>query len=194
MNNINPAMVNAFLNMMMMNQNIMNNNQMDLNNMVNPSIFQMNQQNNNNFNRFQASRNQNEQSIIQNGGVLPRANGVDNNNTAQSEDLFPGNMGNRMNIIFETGTGLKFNFPTPLNVSVSQLLYKFIRKVGVSEALLGKHIFFIINGKTIPINEPRSVANYFSELSYGVNNQVNIVNQVKIVVIDGNNVIGAFNH
>ena len=188
MNNINPAMVNAFLNMMMMNQNIMNNNQMDLNNMVNPSIFQMNQQNNNNFNRFQASRNQNEQSIIQNGGVLPRANGVNNNNTAQSEDLFPGNMGNRMNIIFETGTGLKFNFPTPLNVSVSQLLYKFIRKVGVSEALLGKKIFFIINGKTIPINEPRSVANYFSELSYGVNNQV------KIVVVDGNNVIGAFNH
>ena len=186
MNNINPAMVNAFLNMMMMNQNVMNNNQMNLNNMVNPNIFQMNQQNNNNFNHFQASRNQNEQSIIQNGGVLPRANVV-NNNIAQSEDLFPGNMGDRMNIIFETGTGLKFNFPTPLNVSVSQLLYKFIRKVGVSEALLGKKIFFIINGKTIPINEPRSVANYFSELSYGVNNQV------KIVVVDGNNVIGAFN-
>jgi hypothetical protein len=187
MNNINLSMVNAFLNMMMMNQNVMNNNQMDLNNMVNPNIFQMNQQNNN-YNHFQSSRNQNEQSIIQNGGVLPRANGVYNNNTAQSEDLFPGNMEKRMNIIFETGTGLKFNFPTPLNVPVSELLNKFIRKVGVSEALLGKKIFFIINSTTIPINEPTSVGNYFSQLSYGVNNQV------KIIVIDGNNVIGAFNH
>jgi hypothetical protein len=165
MNNINPALVNAFLNMMM-NQNVMNNNQMDLNKMVNPNIFQ----------------------IIQNGGVLPRATGVNNNKTVQSEDLFPGNMSDRINVIFETGTGLKFNFPTPLNVPVSQLLHKFIRKVGVSETLLGTKIFFIINGKTIPINEPRSVANYFSELSYGINGQV------KIVVIDGNNVIGALNH
>jgi len=61
---------------MMMNQNIMNNNQMNLNNMVNPNIFQMNQKNNNNFSHFQASKSQNEQSIIQNGGVMPRASGV----------------------------------------------------------------------------------------------------------------------
>ena len=119
---------------------------------------------------------------------MPRANGVNNNNTAQSEDLFPGNMEKRMNIIFETGTGLKFNFPTPLNVSVSQLLYKFIRKVGVSDSLLGKKIFFIINGETIPINEPRSVETYFRDKSYGLTS-----NQIKIVVIDGNNVIGALN-
>ena len=188
MNNINPAMVNAFLNMMMMNQNIMNNNQMDLNNMVNPSIFQMNQQNNNNFNRFQVSRNQNEQSIIQNGGVLPRANGVNNNNKVKKEDIFPGYIGPRLNIIFETGAGHIFNFPTPLNVTVSQLLHKFIGKVGVSDSLLGKKIFFIFNGKTIPINESRSVEAYFKEESIGASNQT------KIVVIDGNNVIGALNH
>ena len=113
---LNTGLLNAFLNMMMMNQNPMNNNQMDLNNMVNPSIFQMNQQNNNNFNRFQVSRNQNEQSIIQNGGVLPRANGVNNNNKVKKEDIFPGYIGPRLNIIFETGAGLIFNFPTPLMI------------------------------------------------------------------------------
>ena len=188
MNNINPAMVNAFLNMMMMNQNVWNNNQMDLNNMVNPNIFQMNQQNNKKFNHFQVNRNQNEQNIIQNGGVLPRATGVNNNNPVKKEDLFPGYIGPRMNIMFETGTGLKFNFATPLNVSVSQLLFKFIRKVGVSEKLLGTKIFFIINGQTIPINEQRSVEDYFKESNF------NMINQLKIVVIDGNNVIGALNH
>ena len=187
MNNINVGLLNAFLNMMMMNQNQMNNNQMDLNNMVNPNIFQMNQQNNNNFNQFQVSRNQNEQSIIQNGGVMPRPNGV-NNNIVRKEDLFPGYIGPRLNIIFETGAGLKFNFPTPYDVPVSQLLFNFIRKVGVSETLLGKKIFFIINGETIPINEPRSVETYFKEKSYGLAS-----NQIKIVVIDGNNVIGAKN-
>ena len=188
MNNINAGLLNAFLNMMMMNQNVMNNNQMDLNNMVNPNIFQMNQQNNNNFNHFQASRNQNEQSIIQNGGVMPRPNGV-NNNKEQKGDLFPGYIGPRINIIFETGTGLKFNFPTPNNVPVSQLLFNFIRKVGVSDSLLGKKIFFIINGETIPINESSSVETYFTSKSYGLAS-----NQIKIVVIDGNNVIGAINH
>ena len=188
MNNINAGLLNAFLNMMMMNQNVMNNNQMDLNNMVNPNIFQMNQQNNNNFNHFQASRNQNEQSIIQNGGVMPRPNGVNNNNTVRKGDIFPGYEGPRINIIFETGTGLIFNFPTPLNVSVSELLYKFIRKVGVSDSLLGKKIFFIFNGKTIPINEPRSVNTFFNEENLGA------ANQTKIVVIDGNNVIGALNN
>ena len=187
MNNINAGLLNAFLNMMMMNQNIMNNNQMDLNNMINPNIFQMNQQNNNKFNHFQASRNINEQSIIQNGGVLPRANGV-NNNAVQKGDLFPGYTGPKINIIFETGTGLKFNFATPYNVPVSQLLYSFIRKVGVSEELLGKKIFFVLNGQTIPINESRTVETYFKEYSYGN------INNLKIVVIDGNNVIGALNN
>ena len=185
MNNINAGLLNAFLNMMMMNQNVMNNNQMDLNKMVNPNIFQMNQQSNNNFSHFQASRNQNEQSIIQNGGVMPRPNGVNNNNTVRKGDIFPGYEGPRINIIFETGTGLIFNFPTPLNVSVSELLYKFIRKVGVSDSLLGKKIFFIFNGKTIPIDESRSVGVYFNEENLGA------ANQTKIVVIDGNNVIGA---
>ncbi len=93
-----------------------------------------------------------------------------------------------MNIMFETGTGLKFNFATPLKVSVSDLLFKFIRKVGVSEALLGTKIFFIINGQTIPIYEQRTVEDFFSEKNF------NMINQIKIVVIDGNNVIGAFNH
>jgi len=188
MHNINVGLLNAFLNMMMMNQNPMNNNQMDLNNMVNPNIFQMNQQNNNNFNHFQASKSQNEQSIIQNGGVMPRAKGGNNNNEIKKEDIFPEYTGPRINIVFETGAGLKFNFATPLNVSISQLLNKFIRKVGVSDSLLGQKIFFIYNGKTISINEQRTVDAYFKEEGYGS------ANQIKIVVIDGNNVIGALNN
>ena len=46
-------------------------------------------------------------------------------------------------------------------------------------------IFFIINGKTIPINEQTSAEKYFRDKS--------IISQslIKIVVIDASNVIGA---
>ena len=191
-NNMNQAAYQAFLNMLMMNQNF-SPNQMDINNMMmqfmmmNPNFFQMNfPQNNPNFNSIQAINvnPQNEQQIIQNGGVLPRPKDNVNNNL-NNKDPFPGFIGPRLNIIFETGTGLKFNFPTPISVSVKDLLRQFIRKVGVSETLLDKKIFFVINGRTIPINETSTCQNFFTANSYGS------INQVKIIVLDASNVIGA---
>ena len=186
-NNMNQAAYQAFLNMLMMNPNS-SPNQMDINNMLmqymmmNPNFFQMNANHNNfqNFNAIQsfAGTPQNQQQIIQNGGVMPRPKNINNN--LINQDPFPGYIGERINIIFETGTGLKLNFATPLSVSVKDLLRQFIIRVGVSETLLGKKIFFIINGHKIPINEEISCQDFFGK-----------INQVKIIVLDGSNIIGA---
>ena len=176
MNNINFELLKAFYFTMMMN------NMNTLYTMINPYLFLMNQPNNNQITRFMPSRNQNDQIIIQNGGILPRT--YRENNNRMKEDLpFPEYSGPRINIIFETGTGLKFNFPTPFNVPMKEVLLKYIRKVGVSESLLGNKIFFISNGLTIPTNEERTIQVYFKEYGLG--------NQAKIIVIDGSNVIGA---
>jgi hypothetical protein len=179
MNNINFELCKAFFYTMMMNQNTMN----PLNTMINPYLFLMNQQNNSPNTRFISSRNQNEQTIIQNGGVLPRTFRENNNN--KNNIPFPEYTGHRINIIFETGTGLKYNFPTPLNVPLKEVLLMFMRKVGVSESLLGYKIFFILNGLTISKNEESSVKAYFEKHNFCM------PNQVKVVVIDASNVIGA---
>jgi len=181
MNNINVELLKAFYFTLMMNQ--MN----TLTTMINPYLFIMNQSNNALKTRFMPSRNQNDQIIIQNGGVLPRTY-IGNNNRMKEELPFPEYTGPRINIIFETGSGLKYNIATPYNIPIKDVLLKYIRKVGVSESLLGNKIFFILNGLTIPANEERTVKEFLLIHNYGLGNQV------KIVVIDGSNIIGAKRH
>ena len=194
--NINPAAYQAFINMMNMNQNY-NLDPMTLNNlmiqymMMNPNFFQMNNPQLNNFqnlNKIQNANfgNLNNQSIIQNGGVMPRPNKF-NQSMANNIESFPGNFNKRINIIFETGTGLKINIPTPINVTVNELLLKFANRVGVSESLINQKLFFVVNGGTIKANEKSLVGNYFR------NNSGFLNDQMKIIVLDASNVIGAKN-
>ena len=193
--NINQASYQAFHNMLNMNQNYYLNNQINLNNlmmqymMMNPNFFQMNYNPQNNIQNtaFQPINldNLNQKYIIQNGGVMPRPNKVNN---ISNIDSFPGYSGPRINIIFETGTGLKINIPTPINITIQELLIKFAKRVGVSEALLGKKLFFVVNGGTIPANEKNIVKNFFKDYTN------NLKDQVKIIVLDASNVIGAHNY
>ena len=173
--NFDPVTFQNFLNMMQMNQNNMN---------MNPYYFiwlQMFQNNPNLIQQFNA-QNQNDQNIILNGGVMPRPKNIRNN---LNNDPFPNYNGPRLNILFETSTGIKVNIPTPTILPVEKLLITFINKVGVSPNLLGQKIFFIVNGKNIPIHEKSSSEQFFGNCAYGANNQV------KIIVIDASNVIGA---
>ena len=140
-------------------------------------------QNNPNFVQQFAYYPQSTQNIIVNGGVMPRPN--NKQNSMPNQDLFPGYYGPKLNILFETGAGHKLNIPTPTTVTVEQLLLKYIERVNVSPTLLGKKIFFLVNGKSIPINEKSSTEKYFRDMAYGANNQI------KVIVIDASNVIGA---
>ncbi len=186
MNNMNfdPIAFQAFLNMMQMNQ-FSNQNQFNLNNlmnqfnMMNPNFFGNNFQNQNFNQQFNKQIN-----IIQNGGVIMRPNQTMNNPNLY-KDPFPFYQGKRINILFETGPGLKINIASPINISVKELLLAYIHKVGVSESLLGKKIFFLANGKSISCEEKRNVNDFFQEYSFGVSNQV------KVIVVDASNIIGA---
>ena len=186
--NLNQDAYQAFLNMMNMNLN----NSMDINNfmmqfiMMNPNFFQNNFIPQNNFQQFNNMQsinlgNVNPDYINRNGGVIPRPKNFNNMNI----DSFPGYNSRRINIIFETGTGLKINMATPICVSVEELLIKFAYRVGVGQSLLGTKIFFIVNGATIQPNEKTQVGNYFRDF-YN-----NLKDQVKIIVLDASNVIGA---
>ena len=140
--------------------------------------------NNNNFGNIQTQfmfNPFNDQNVIVNGGVMPRNNNFLLKSNADLFSNYP--PGPRLNIEFETGAGLKVVIPTPLNAPVYELLYKFINKVGVNPSLMGDKIFFIINGKTIPINEQSFCKDFFRIGVYG--------NMIKIIVIDASNVIGA---
>ena len=114
---------------------------------------------------------------------MPRPN--HNQNSIGYHELFPNYVGPKLNILFETGAGHKLNIPTPTTVTVEELLIKYITRVGVSPSLLGKKIFFLVNGKTIPIHEKSKTEEFFRNLAYGANNQI------KVIVIDASNVIGA---
>ena len=178
--NFNPVLFQNFMNMMMlMNPNLINNMQM---NTMYQNFYQMNQNNPNFLQQF-AYYPQSTQNIIVNGGVMPRPNNNQNSNGYQ--ELFPNYIGPKLNILFETGAGHKLNVPTPTNVTVEELLIKYITRVGVSPSLLGKKIFFLVNGKTIPIHEKTKTEQFFGNLAYGANNQI------KVIVIDASNVIGA---
>ena len=186
MNNMNfdPLTFQAFLNMMKISQfsspnNFNLNNLMNQFNMMNPNFFGNNLQNQNFNQQFN-----NQINIIQNGGVIMRPNQAMNNSNLYL-DPFPFYQGNRINILFETGPGLKMNIASPPNISVKELLLTYIHKVGVSESLLGKKIFFLANGKSIPCDEKRAVNDYFKEHFFGVSNQV------KVIVVDASNIIGA---
>ena len=147
---------------------------------MNPFLFQMNNNQRQNF-MFQKPSNFNNNNIVE-GGVLPRPNQV--TNLMDNQDLFPGIPGPRLNIIFETSTGIIKNITTPLQVTVKDLLTKYAQKVGINEKLVWDKIFFVINGLVIKEEDQyQTVQQYFQS----GNNQI----QYKIVVLDKSNIIGA---
>jgi hypothetical protein len=182
--NMNNNKINSKLNkpfsLSMLNQSTMN----ILNAKLNTSVSLNNQKNNLKSARSLLNRNQSEQSIFQNRGVLPIIN-EKNNNKVKEDFSFPNCTGNIINIIFETGRGVRYIFAVSENTPMKELLLKFIKKVGISESLMDSKILFILNGITIPVNEETSIKAYFREKNIG------IINQSRIVVIDGSNVIGA---
>ena len=183
MNN-NPMAYQAFLNMMQMNPNFNQNNQMNINNLMLQYMMMNNQFIQNPFQQINIGGNFNQQQIIQNGGVLPRRDQLNYLNA--NKDSFPGYVGERINIVFETGIGIIINIATPINVTVKDLLIKFTERVGVSPLLINKKLFFVVNGSTIDSQEQKTVGAYFKD---SLTNALKF--QVKIVVLDASNVVGA---
>jgi len=182
--NMNPSFQQAFNNM---GQNNQNNNPMELNYYlmqmmnINPYIFQMNNNSHQNF-IFMPSSNNSNNNGFHDLGVLPRPNQA--SNLMDNQDSFPGIQGPRINITFETGSGITKNISTPLGVTVKDLLRKFAQKVGINENIVFDKIFFIVNGLSIKKEDlNKTVQKYFQDRYSKF--------QVKIIVLDKSNIIGA---
>ena len=192
MNNLNPMALQAMYNfMLMMNPNINVNNPMNVNNNLmnfintNPLFFQyfMNQSNfnnnmnnnNNNNNSFNFFKGDISKAKI---GILPRPDA--NDNKAKSVFICPNTTGERINIMFITGAGLKTMVVAPINLPVKDLFKEYIKKMGQDPGVLGKYIYFLYNGLKIDLNEPKTVC------QYGLNAS-NV-----IMVVDTSNLLGGF--
>jgi hypothetical protein len=188
MNNINPMMLQFMYNfMLMMNPNINVNNPMNVNNNLmnfinaNPFFFQyfMNSQNNNNnTNNLNQTGFKPVQNDLNKGknGILPRPN--PNDNKPKSFFICPNNMGDRSNIMFVTGAGVKTMVVAPLNLPIKDLFKEYITKMGQDPRVLGKYIYFLFNGLKMDINEPKSI------IQYGLNSSS------VIMVVDTSNLLG----
>jgi len=180
MNNMNPAALQAYQNMFNINPNYGMNDQMKLNAMLmnfmamykNPFMM--------NFQVFQPQGNMNNFNNGNNLGNLPRVG----QRIFPNIDSYPGYQGKRINVIFETSTGIRINIAAPINETVQGLLIKFCERAGVSPLLLKKELVCIYNAIFIKPSNNITIGQFFKQ-NFGLNDQA------KIIVIDAQNIIGA---
>jgi len=180
-NNFDISQYYLALNMMLLlNPSLNMNNQMNFMKMMinfmssNPYFFQKNNNSQNNTTNINIIQ-QNDEAIkaSKKGGILPRKN-----DNKDNYDSFPGNNNERVNIIFITGTGAKFQIHTPIDTTVENLLIAFIRRVNLDKSVIGKMIYFLINGQRIPVKSQQNI------IQYGLNDSS------IIIVADASNLIG----
>ena len=133
-NNMNFPNMNM-LNMMMLQQQMMNNN-------MNNNMNQQNMNCNNNCNYNNNNENKN---------IFPRKDIIVISNEFPNEKIL------RM-VCFNCTSGLKVFIQIPLNKTLKDLFILFAKKVGISEALLGKEIRFVFNALTLNVNDTRLIS------------------------------------
>ena len=177
-NNMNFQNMNVFKNMMvpfmlMMNNNMMNNNMMN-NNMMNNNMM------NNNMNNINNNMNNNINNSIKEQAPQPLLARGDR--TLQFKNEFPYvNEESLRNINFVASSGLKVVIIVPDYITFKELFKLYVKKIGVSDRLLGKELIFIFNALTIEPNDERKISELFTKS----------FQQMAITVVDSNNVLGA---
>ena len=149
-NNQNMMMNNPnFGNMNGINNMYMNNMYMNMNNNPSYNGSSMNNSMNQNPNIINNMNNSNNQQInnINNNfnGILPR--GKICIGKMKSNDIPKNEIGGKINIKFETNTGLTTNIIIDPNSTLKEALKMFCQKMGVSQEFIGIKINFVLNGK-----------------------------------------------
>ena len=85
---------------------------------------------------------------------------------------------NIRNIRFDASTGIKVLLKMDKNTTVQQLLNEFVKKLGLSQNVIGKDLIFLFNGGKLDTNSQETISK-FQDFS-------------TITVFDQNNVIGAY--
>ena len=82
------------------------------------------------------------------------------NISKKKDDLFPGNTGPRIDIIFAASSGLNLIIATPLNIRICDLLSAYVKKLNLSENLIGKELIFLFNGGQLKKDEQKTVSEF----------------------------------
>ena len=128
----------------------------------------MQNDNNNQINNNQ-NNNNNQQEMK---SVLPRNIEI-GTNEIHIENEF------KRNLKFDTSTGVRVIISVSKEITIAQALKEFVKKLGLSENVIGKDLIFLFNG---------------SQLDYKSQDLVKTLpDMAAITVFDQNNVIGAKN-
>ena len=168
MNNMNDMNMNNMnmMNMMnnMNNMNMMNNmNNMNMMNMFNMMKMFMNYMLM--YNSMKSNNNKRPKEIIPRTDKTLRA------------DYYPISE-KKINIVMAASSGLTVTMPTPINISIKQLLRNYIKKLGLGEDVLTKKgIIFLFNAHILYVYDERPISTIFK-------------NDACITVVDAQGLIG----
>ena len=194
--NFDPMTFNMMLNMMNVmhpnmgynsnNYNFNMNNSADSMNLMmnwmnmNPLLLQM--YNNNMFQNNNMSQNYNNNFNLNNlnNSQANVTGGINNNTQNICYDLSQNNNEQIFNVVFIHQTGKKIMMKCPSSLKVKDLLLQYISRMGISDSLIGKDIFFIYNGLKVDEKEEKQVSQYFFQGMLQ-----------NILVVDTKNIIGA---
>jgi hypothetical protein len=176
MNSMNKNNLNTMHNFNMMNNIPMNMNNipinyMNINNLNNINNVHQNFTMNNNSNQQNLINDNNNSENINEMMILNKINRNPGpiNFKARPQEIFPRinekiiadcfeNINDKINVTFDSASGLKIVLPTPGNVSFKQLIRNYLNRLGLSEDLLKFHIRFIFNGQFMDVNDQTPIS------------------------------------
>ena len=187
MNNMNMNM-NNMNNMNNVNMNNMNMNNMNMNNMNMNNMFNQNNMLMNMFNMFNKINNKNIDK--NNNNKNGNRNNINKDKPPEriprkdEQLIFEDNSsmeGELRSINLHASSGLKVMINISKYKTIPDLFKLYVKRIGISESLIGKEIIFIFNAETLTLNDTRLIDEVFPR------------DASVITVVDQNNVIGAEN-
>jgi hypothetical protein len=94
-------------------------------------------------------------------------------------DINPNYPGVKINIFFQNSSGTKVNVLSPSDITVKDLLLKYVSKLGLGENVIDSAIYFLFSGARLKKDNEKKIY------------ELGMMNGAIIIVIDRNALIGA---
>ena len=178
LNNMNYNMARQNMNMNMFNNmfnnfNNNNNNNNINNNMINNNSM-VNNNNSNNFNNIGGNTNNTSNSNEPPPEIIPRINEL-----LKFEKEFPNVEKSKLkNIFLKASSGLNVLISIPNYETVRNLFRLYVKKIGLSESVLGKDmIYFLFGANTLKHYDNRKI----SEVFKGIQNTITVIDRLNVI-------------
>ena len=178
LNNMNYNMARQNMNMNMFNNmfnnfNNNNNNNNINNNMINNNSM-VNNNNSNNFNNIGGNTNNTSNSNEPPPEIIPRINEF-----IKFEKEFPYVEKSKLkNIFLKASSGLNVLISIPIYETVRNLFRLYVKKIGLSESVLGNDmIYFLYGANTLKNYDNRKI----SEVFKGIQNTITVIDRLNVI-------------